>query len=606
MSQYINDANAIAKLSTSATLSISGATATEALSINDTKVIAIQVADTSANISSSLHALKTIQSSGLLTGITLTGSPQPLNLKIAQLTEDVGALALIQNGFKANITDALVADVPSLKTNSNVSSMVVTASPADLINDVKLGYLKSASGKISTIQFASGTDPIPTLSLTASQWTNNQSVFGKFSSNFKVALTGVGASSAPALALDSRVTSLAIGDTATGIVNNLNSLTSLGPKLASISPAMGATLALTMTAGQYDSAGAVFTALGHGSGTYSLNITGATADKAQTLANNIKVTGISVKDSTANIVNHLADLSNNTVLKQIQLTDSSNVMNLSGPQYGSLGVRDTLALITGGYTLNVNNATIDQAIGNVSGVTNLQNNSHVSTFSLTDSASNVGANLNALNNLAKLTGISINHNDAPITLTQAQVTSDTSILNQLQGPFSLNVTGSSIADLSDTLQLPNLNSVAVTDSAVNVSNNFDQLVQMGGTLASLTVSDSSKPIALSETQYQQGTSTLASIQGNYSLAILNASIQDFVSVASDNNVATVSVAATADDIKANLGDLETLATTANTKLDSITITDGKPLALTTSDQTTYQDALSLIQGPFNLVTIPTT
>ena len=595
MSQYTNDANAIAKLGSAATLSITGATAAQALAINDAKVSSVQIADTSANISSNLDALQTLQGSGLLTGISLTGSPQPLSLQKAQLTNDVDALALIQNGFKANISDAAIADVPSLGASSHVAGMVVTLSPADLASDLKLGYLKAANAKVTSIQFATGTSPSPTLNLTAAQWTANQVVFGKMAANFKVALTNVPASSAQSLAQDARVSSLAIADSATGIQNNLVNLENLGPKLASISPTTsGDTLALTLTANQYSAASTIFSAIGQGDGHLALSVTGATADQAQTLSADTNVTSLSVKDSGANIVSHLADLGANTALSQIQLTDPTNTMTLEGSQYGDSTVQNTLGLISGNYSLSVNNGSVDQS-------TQLQNDGHVSTFTLADSASNVSSNLTSLSNMDKLNGISINQDDAPISITQTQVSSDASILAQLQGPYELNVTDASIADLNNTLQLPNLNSVSVSDSAANVSANFDALVQLGSTVSGITLTDPGTPIALTESQYQQGTDTLSSLQNGYSLAILNASAQDATDLASATHVATVSVADTAANITNNLDALEALASSGS-QLDSIAISDARPLVLTQAQQTADQDAINLIQGPFNLIT----
>ncbi len=597
MAQYANDAGAIAKLGAASTLQITGATAIQALAINDSKVSAIQIADTSANISAKLDALQTLQGGGLLSGITLTGSPQPLNLKNAQLTSDVDALALIQNGFKANITDAGIADVHTLGANSNVASMAVTLTPDDLGNDVKLGYLKTANSKITGIQFATGTSANPTLSLSAAQWTTNQVVFGKLASNFKVALTGVSATSAQSLAQDTRVNSLDIVDTASGIQNNLTSLASLGTKLSSISPiTSGDNLALTLTTGQYAAAGSVFTALSHGTGTYSLSITNANADQAQAMTADTRVNNISVKDTAANIVNHLADLTANSAVSHIQLTDPNTALNLTGTQYASTSVQTTLGLIVGGYSLNISNATVANS-------TDLQSNSHVVAFSLSDSTTHIDAQLSALANMSKLGDINISQNNGLITVTQAQVNTDPSILAQLQGPYGLKVSGASIADLADTLQLPNLSSVTITDTAAHVSANFDQLVQLGSTVAGISISDSSTPIALSETQYQQGGSTLASIQ-NYSVAILNATAQDANNLATDASVASVSVADTAASILSNLSDLNTLAAQTNSKLDSISISDNQPLLMTQADQTSYQAALDLIQGPFNLVILP--
>ena len=120
-------------------------------------------------------------------------------------------------------------------------------------------------------------------------------------------------------------------------------------------------------------------------------------------------------------------------------------------------------------------------------------------------------------------------------------------------------------------------------------------------MSGITLTDPGTPIALTESQYQQGTDTLSSLQNGYSLAILNASAQDATDLASATHVATVSVADTAANITNNLDALEALASSGS-QLDSIAISDARPLVLTQAQQTADQDAINLIQGPFNLIT----
>lgn len=580
MDQLISAASTLDKLGDVYHLAVSGATAQQALGLLDESASHVQtvaVADTSANIAARLDEL---QANGKLASITQTGTAAPLNLTKAQWTDNQDALGKIKGSYSVAISDAKAGDVAALAANARVSGMTVTDTASALVG--QLDALKAAGNKVSSIVLTT----VPaSLALTAAQWSAHQTTLGKISTGFSVALSGVSASSAAALAADARVASLAVNDTTARIQANLAALQALGPQLSAITPSETTVPTMTLTAAQRQSSASALSKISEGR--YQLAITAATAADVAALALDDKVVSIAVADSSDNIASRLAELNATGKVSQLTQTGDASPMALDADLYAASTA--TLAKIQGAYSLEVQGATVANA-------TSLQADSHVAAFSVTDTTSAVGAALASLGGMSKLGDINLSEDDGPITLTQSQLGTLSDALTQLQGGYRLNVTGVTLANLDSTLQIQGVSTVALTASSQDVSARFADLVTLGDTVTSIELSNLSTPIALTVDQWQLGAGTLAKVQGDYHLALLDVNAQDATDLAAQAHVQTVSVGDTGANVAAQFDALLALGS----QLDAVELTDDEPLVLTQAQVDGGADLLNKFVGAFEV------
>ena len=583
MSRYGGVSAMLNRVAADYSLAISGATTQEAqnlLNDGDTHVASVAVADSSANIAAHLDEL---QANGLLTSITQTGAATALGLTKTQLTDDADVLDKIQGNYSVAVSDANASDVSTLVANTHVSSMVVTDSASAVIDN--LADLKSAGNKVSTIHFLQHPE---TLALNYAQWTGNQLTLGKIADSYSVTVSGVSASSAASLAADSRVASLSVSDSTARIRSTLDSLQALGSQLSEITVTdSGTPPIMTMTAAQRTSDATALSKIGDGR--YTLAITDASVVNAQAMASDDKVVSIVVSDASSNIAGSLDQLNANSKLTQLKLTDSTEPLALSASLYNAS--TSTLAKLQGSYMLDIQSASVADASA-------LQANNHVQSFALADTASAIGGIITSIAGMSKISDIRLTGDDAPITLTQTQVTDLSETLDQLQGSYRLNVTGVTLDQLDVMRYTKNVSSIGLSASSQDISENFDRLQDLGDTLSRVDVTTLATPIALTQNQWQQGDATLAKVQGNYQVALVDVTAENATSFSAQSHVATVSVADTAANISAQFDTLLALGT----KIDSITVTDespeNNPIVLT---QAQFDAGAALLDGEHNVV-----
>ena len=227
-------------------------------------------------------------------------------------------------------------------------------------------------------------------------------------------------------------------DSAADIQANFDALQGLAAKglLHGIETTDASTPTLTITEGQLTSDA---TALSLMVNSYDLNVTNVVVADATKVAGEANVTGISVTDTGANIgadIDGLQTLAASGVLQHITVSDGALI-----PVTQTQLLDDTTALgdITGNYGLSVTGLDVADALNDASV-------SHVSQVSISDSAYNIGTNLDALQGLAtagKLGTIAVNDTAFdPIAVTATQVTNDVAVLNKLTGNFYLAIDGS--------------------------------------------------------------------------------------------------------------------------------------------------------------------
>jgi len=248
--------------------------------LGNTHLQSLTVADTAANVSSSVN-LATLQVNlAKITGITLTDTTTPtLTLTVAQQTADSGVLSKITSNY--DLSGVLAGNVATLSSNSHLQSLTVADTSADVLSTGNLPALEANIAKISGITLIDATTP--SLSLTAAQLAADAGVLEKISSPYKLTVNGAFLAADVNTAIVSHLTTtLAVADTSANIVSSLASLESNAGQISGITltDATATNIpTITLTSAQY---AANIDALAEISSPYNLvinNSTGIAADK---------------------------------------------------------------------------------------------------------------------------------------------------------------------------------------------------------------------------------------------------------------------------------------------------------------------------------------
>ena len=155
------------------TVSVSGATATEAVSYaSDAKVKSVAILDSSANVASKLDALKDL---GLRIKEIRTSDSTAMAVTADQVKNDSLVLGKIYSSYQLAVANASSLDVGSLATNTKVVSVDIVDTGANVIKNLAL--YKKLGTDLNSIQITDDTTPV---TITADQWALNESIVSKF------------------------------------------------------------------------------------------------------------------------------------------------------------------------------------------------------------------------------------------------------------------------------------------------------------------------------------------------------------------------------------------------------------------------------------------
>jgi hypothetical protein len=254
---------------------------------------------------------------------------------------------------------------------------------------------------------------------------------------------------------------------------------------------------------------------------------------------------MTVSDTAANVVANLTGLESlNTKVTSIVLTDGGTPnLAITGTQY----TNDLTVInkITSAYTMTVSAVTGVNA-------TTVGGNSHVTSFTVSDTAANIGsqfAGLQTETTSGKLTAITITSGTLT-TITYTQYTGGSATLALItNSSYNLSVTGVSIANSSTVLGGTHVASVAISDTAANVQSGIDGLEALGNDLTTIALTDGGTP-----------TITITALQAT----------NDKTAIEDITTAHHLTVSDTAANVVANLAGLQALGS----NLTTIVLTDG--------------------------------
>ena len=580
--ELVSNKAGLDKITGGYTVSVSGATATEAVSYaSDAKVKSVAILDSSANVASKLDALKDL---GLRIKEIRTSDSSAMAVTAEQVKNDSLVLGKIYSSYQLAVANATSLDVGALSKNAKVVSVDIVDTGANVIKNLAL--YKKLGNDLNSITITDDTTPV---SITADQWALNESIVSKFKTGYSLAVVDATAGQVQALMANAKVASVSVKDTAAKITLNMADLATHVAKITSITQ-KGTASPFTMTATQYASAG-VTAALAKVQGNYSLSITGvAVADAKTTADGNARIMGMTLTGTAANVVANLADLNalGQKVISITQSDSTTTAIGLTRDQW--LNQTPVLDKLVGGYKATVSGVTAAQA-------TAIAADGHVSTVQISDTGANIQARLDDLQDLgAQISGIAQSDTDA-LTITASQLSANAGVLTKFGASKpSLIVTEVAAANVASLVGNAKITALRVEDSAYNIAANLDALQTHKLKIDTITQTGTVTPIAISYAQVASAADALGKISGSYSLSVSGVAAANASSLAANNKVVAMAVTGDNATLVTNLTDLHGLGKKVTT------ITQSNPstaLALTAEQWVGQASTLNKIVGGFS-------
>ncbi len=358
-------------------------------------VTSFSITDSMANVSAAFASLATDTK---LTSITLTDSSTPaLTLTAAQYTADASVLAKITSNYNLTVTGALASAAAGLQANAAVASFSISDSMAD----VSAAFTGLATDtKLTSITLTDTSTPA--LTLTAVQYTADTGVLAKITSNYNLMVTGALASAAAGLQANTDVIAFSLSDSASN-VNAAFAGLATDTKLTSITLTDTNTPTLTLTAAQYTADTGVLVKI---ASNYNLIVNGALVSAVAGLQANTHVIAFSVSDSSTDVASSIAALNGDTKLASITVTDS-NPLSITYAQL--TGDTTALSKLPSPYKVSVSGVSAANAGA-------VQANTHVASFTVSDTAADVTAALSSLDGDSKLSALTVSGTTSANTL----------------------------------------------------------------------------------------------------------------------------------------------------------------------------------------------
>jgi hypothetical protein len=467
-------------------------TAAQAASLQSSSTVtAFTVSDTAANIGADFSALN---ADTKLTGITVTDG-LPIPLSYTQYTTDTTARKLLPAGTTFILSAVPEADAATIQATAAIKSFSVTDTTAKVI--AGLATLAAAT-KLTSIVLSGAT----VLPVTYTQYATYTKALALLAAPATLTVSAVSTANAAAVQAAAEVSAFSVSDTATNIAAGLAAL-STDTKLSAITLTGGAALSVTDT--QYTAYASTLALLAAAD---SLAVSGVAITGAATLQGAANVASFGVTDTTANVLAGLAVLAADTKLSSISLSDGT-VLAVTDTQYvADTAVVDKLAT---GDTLTVSAAT-------VAGAAALQGDTHVGSFAVTDTATDVSNGLTGLAGDTKLSAITLSSGTS-ITVTYAQYQADSAALAKLAAGDTLVVTGVTAAAAATVAANASVTSLTVSDSLAKIATSIGSLETLAtsGQLTGIAVADSGQNLALTSAQYSADQAAIGLMTGSFTV-----------------------------------------------------------------------------------------
>jgi hypothetical protein len=560
----------------------------------DTSTVSLTVKDTATNIRTNLASLN---QNSEITSIVISNN-LALKLTVAQLTADAHALSIMHNAngspYQINISDNashISSALDTLAANTHVTLITVTDSAA-----ITLSIAQITSDATALAELANANSTPYTLSVhdTAANISGNFDALNNNSHVVQIVVSDSATHEVLISAVQFSADGTALGelfqsdgttqahvdvsDTAANVTSAINGLVST--QVDKITVTDSASHEVVVSIAQITSDAAALAKLFDADGTTPANVTAS--------------------DTAANITAALASLNANTQVNKVIVSDSATnevavsiaqitsdatllgeLYNSNGTTHANVTVNDTAANITAALdSLSSNSqvnkivvsdsatnevvATVNQLTSDATALAELfnANGTTAANVKVNDTAAAVSSHFDALNADTQVNKIIVSDSATnEVTLLAAQIVSDAAALAEL---FQAN--GTTPAH------------VKVSDTAANVSTNFDALNASGQVDKIVVTNSGSAEVTITAAQAHNDTTALGELFNSDGTTPAHVAVND-----------------TAANISSALAQLNT-----NTHVDKIFISDSNPLTLSVSQVVHDTTALGEIQGSYTI------
>jgi len=569
------------------TIDITGATAKEAGTLaNNDAIGSIGIVDNTDGISSNLDDFLQNQK---ISSVNLSSAQKPIALSMAQLISDKSGnnvLNKIQGGYSLFVTSTNIADIDKIISNGHVVSAEIEGT-ATQIRDALPNLMQAGKG----LKSLTLTEPNSTMNIDYEIFKQYKSTLSMINQPFNVALNNIAASSAILESQNSPFNmNFNIRDNADQISINLDNLSGLGNKLTGISTIEQSPI-LKIGSRQYLSDVDTLNKINVSgdAANYQLDLSGGDLNLARNLLSNTSaaahINGIAVIDNADNISNNF-DFLQNVKIKSVKVLPDSPLLNITGAQYNSAA---SIAKLNGPYSLTVNAASPTLA-------STLQSDNRVGSFSVAASALDIGNKLPDLLALSHLDHIDITAVNGAMTLTAEQMLEAQDSLEKIRGDYSLKLTNVAMSNLGQFDSMSHVSSINISDTSEAIASKWNDLIQLGSQLTNIEVT-TQNPLAITLDQWNQSSGVISKLSNGKNFALLDVSPDQATIAAALNDVSTVSIKGTANQVSAKFDALVQLGD----KLDEIEITDNQGLMLTQNQIDAGISTLEKIKGGYEVI-----
>ena len=485
------------------------------------------ILDSSANVLSDLDALEPLAAAGKIGSVSFTDATAPtFSLQGTQAVGDLQVLSLFQGGYSLQVSTATVAQAEQLVTLPHVS-IEVSDLPSTVL--ATLDTLQSIAGSLSEIQLPP-TSPYQTetsLTLTQAQLADDAAAIAKISSilgghlgSFGVTVTVSGTFTATAAvaaeALNGYIDGLTVVDSLANLETSINSAPnrpnvteflepgafSAAYQFSSITLTDSGTPTIVLPFNN-SSAGSTITVtnadgfLAAITNPHYVNWTGVAVDQVSSLLDTQQLTPskpstlagieVSIQDTAVHVASAIDYLETYDLAREIQ---SIAITDATLPTFTAAQLTVDASVIA---KITVTGLSAGAAVADAG---QLQ---AVHGVTVQDSAANVAADLDGLNNIAaagKLGSITLTDSSTPtLTIGAAQLTSDAPALADIKGGFQLDIAATA------GVAITGMSGVATTVEFLG--NEADCSFTAAGDGSGLTVSDSAGAYQVSSVQALQ-------------------------------------------------------------------------------------------------------
>ena len=606
--QYTANSDVRAKMRGTFGFDVSAATAAQAVLLaGDVHLNSVRILDHSQAIADQLDALQT--NLGVKVKALASDDNAILKLDARQLQTDKAVIGKLYKGYQLAVFNVDSMSVLSLKSNPKVVTMDIVDTADNVSKNLVL--LDRLGSQIHSVRLTDANPVANALTLSAADYLTHGNVLSKVINTtytnslpdptqsstpspnnniYKLNIVDASAVDAQTIQGDAHIQSIQVTDSSAAIAVNLDALSDEHSKVTAIRQT-DAVNALNITAAQWAADQNALTLLGNNN--YMVNVQGVAAQDALALTGNVHIASLSVGDSSAHLLAHLADLATlGKNLTTITQTDAGQKWQLTASEWAkNVGV---LSKIVGGYGVDLSEVSASQALS-------LASDLRVRSLNVSDSGAAISANLDALMGLGtKLAAIQQSDPATAIAITGEQFGAyAANSLVKLGADYKLSVSNAKANQIQVMASNAHVTEVKVADtvSQIGASLSALQTVVTTANAPQIQVNMVGPPssLALSKTQLDGYSDALGKINGNYTVRVTDVALADASAVATNGHVVSMDVKGAAADLSdpdqlSHLSDL-------GAKLNRVVQTDaGTALSMSVANWAANLGVLEKIKG----------